>query len=73
MIHLRVVSPPGITSALMPVLDNEPAVMNLTVHPGASGARPAIRNHLGLCGIWPSKSPRLGDGAAQMGRYDAIV
>jgi uncharacterized hydrophobic protein (TIGR00271 family) len=35
MIHLRVVSPPDITSTLMPVLDNEPAVMNLTVHPGA--------------------------------------
>ena len=35
MIHLRVVSPPDITSALVPVLDDEPAVMNLTVLPGA--------------------------------------
>jgi uncharacterized hydrophobic protein (TIGR00271 family) len=35
MIHLRVVSPPDITSALVPMLDNESAVMNLTVLPGA--------------------------------------
>jgi uncharacterized hydrophobic protein (TIGR00271 family) len=35
MIHLRVVSPPDVTPALVPVLRNEPAVMNLTVLPGA--------------------------------------
>lgn len=31
MIHLRVVSPPDITDALVPALRREPAVMNLTV------------------------------------------
>jgi uncharacterized hydrophobic protein (TIGR00271 family) len=35
MIHLRVVSPPDVTGNLMPVLTTEPAVMNLTVLPGA--------------------------------------
>jgi len=35
VIHLRVVSPPDVTGTLMPVLREEPAVMNLTVHPGA--------------------------------------
>ncbi len=35
MIHLRVVSPPDITSTLVPELADEPAVMNLTVLPGA--------------------------------------
>ena len=35
MIHLRVVSPPDVTGTLMPVLSAEPAVMNLTVLPGA--------------------------------------
>ena len=35
MIHLRVVSPPDVTDTLMPVLSAEPAVMNLTVLPGA--------------------------------------
>lgn len=35
MIHLRVVSPPDVTDTLIPVLGAEPAVMNLTVLPGA--------------------------------------
>ena len=35
VIHLRVVSPPDVTVALVPVLETEPAVMNLTVFPGA--------------------------------------
>jgi uncharacterized hydrophobic protein (TIGR00271 family) len=35
MIHLRVVSPPDVTGTLMPVLHKEPAVMNLTLLPGA--------------------------------------
>ena len=35
MIHLRVVSPPDVTGSLMPVLRSEPAVLNLTVLPGA--------------------------------------
>jgi uncharacterized hydrophobic protein (TIGR00271 family) len=35
VIHLRVVSPPDVTPALVPLLGNEPAVMNLTVLPGA--------------------------------------
>ena len=35
MIHLRVVSPPDVTSTLMPILHAEPAVMNLTMLPGA--------------------------------------
>jgi uncharacterized hydrophobic protein (TIGR00271 family) len=35
VIHLRVVSPPDVTGTLMPVLRSEPAVMNLTVLPGA--------------------------------------
>jgi uncharacterized hydrophobic protein (TIGR00271 family) len=35
MIHLRVVSPPDVTDTLMPMLSAEPAVMNLTVLPGA--------------------------------------
>ena len=35
MIHLRVVSPPDITSDLVPMLHSEPAVLNLTVLPGA--------------------------------------
>jgi uncharacterized hydrophobic protein (TIGR00271 family) len=35
VIHLRVVSPPDMTGALMPMLHSEPAVMNLTVLPGA--------------------------------------
>ena len=34
MIHLRVVSPPDVTAALVRVLGTEPAVMNLTVLPG---------------------------------------
>jgi uncharacterized hydrophobic protein (TIGR00271 family) len=36
VIHLRVVSPPDLTDDLMPVLHTEPAVMNLTVLPGAA-------------------------------------
>ncbi len=35
MIHLRVASPPDVTGVLMPLLRSEPAVMNLTVLPGA--------------------------------------
>ena len=35
MIHLRLVSPPDVTDILMPMLSAEPAVMNLTVLPGA--------------------------------------
>jgi len=35
VIHLRVVSPPDVTGSLMPMLRSEPAVMNLTVLPGA--------------------------------------
>jgi uncharacterized hydrophobic protein (TIGR00271 family) len=35
VIHLRVVSPPDLTGNLMPMLHSEPAVMNLTVLPGA--------------------------------------
>jgi uncharacterized hydrophobic protein (TIGR00271 family) len=35
VIHLRVVSPPDVTDTLMPMLRTEPAVLNLTVLPGA--------------------------------------
>ena len=35
MIHLRVASPPDVTGILMPMLHSEPAVMNLTMLPGA--------------------------------------
>jgi len=35
VIHLRVVSPPDLTGILLPVLRSEPAVMNLTMLPGA--------------------------------------
>jgi len=35
VIHLRVVSPPNVTGTLMPMLHSKPAVMNLTVLPGA--------------------------------------
>jgi uncharacterized hydrophobic protein (TIGR00271 family) len=35
VIHLRVVSPPDVTDTLMPMLRTEPAVLNLTVIPGA--------------------------------------
>ena len=35
MIHLRVVSPPDVTGILLPMLHSEPAVMNLTMLPGA--------------------------------------
>ena len=35
MIPLRVVSPPDVTGTLMPMLRSEPAVMNLTMLPGA--------------------------------------
>jgi uncharacterized hydrophobic protein (TIGR00271 family) len=35
VIHLRVVSPADVTGTLMPALRAEPAVMNLTLHPGA--------------------------------------
>lgn len=35
MIHLRVVSPPDVTGTLMPMLHSEPAVLNLTMLPGA--------------------------------------
>jgi uncharacterized hydrophobic protein (TIGR00271 family) len=35
VIHLRVVSPPDVTPALVPMLVTEPAVLNLTVLPGA--------------------------------------
>jgi uncharacterized hydrophobic protein (TIGR00271 family) len=35
MLHLRVASPPDVTGTLVPVLRSEPAVMNLTVLPGA--------------------------------------
>ena len=34
MIHLRVVSPPDVTRALMPMLHSERAVLNLIVLPG---------------------------------------
>jgi uncharacterized hydrophobic protein (TIGR00271 family) len=36
VIHLRVVSPPDTTDAVMPILDAEPAVMNVTMMPGAA-------------------------------------
>jgi Domain of unknown function (DUF389) len=36
VIHLRVVSPPDITGTVMPMLDAEPAVMNVTMMPGAA-------------------------------------
>jgi uncharacterized hydrophobic protein (TIGR00271 family) len=36
VIHLRVVSPPDITSTLVPALRAEPAVMNMTVHSAAA-------------------------------------
>jgi uncharacterized hydrophobic protein (TIGR00271 family) len=36
VIHLRVVSPPDITTMLMPALRSEPAVMNLTLHSAAA-------------------------------------
>jgi uncharacterized hydrophobic protein (TIGR00271 family) len=36
VIHLRVVSPPDITTMLMPALRTEPAVMNLTLHSAAA-------------------------------------
>jgi uncharacterized hydrophobic protein (TIGR00271 family) len=35
VIHLRVVSPPDVTGTVMPMLHSEPAVMNLTMLPGA--------------------------------------
>jgi hypothetical protein len=35
VIHLRVVSPPDVTGTLMPMFRSEPAVLNLTVLPGA--------------------------------------
>jgi uncharacterized hydrophobic protein (TIGR00271 family) len=35
VIHLRVVSPPDVTGTLMPMLRTEPAVLNLTMLPGA--------------------------------------
>ena len=35
VLHLRVVSPPDLTRTLMPALQAEPTVMNLTVHAGA--------------------------------------
>ena len=35
MIHLRVVSPPDVTAAVMPMLRAEPGVLNLTLHPDA--------------------------------------
>jgi hypothetical protein len=35
VIHLRVTSPPDMTGTLMPMLRSEPAVMNLTMLPGA--------------------------------------
>jgi uncharacterized hydrophobic protein (TIGR00271 family) len=35
VIHLRVVSPPDVTNTLMPLLRADPAVLNLTVLPGA--------------------------------------
>jgi hypothetical protein len=35
VIHLRVVSPPDVTTTLVPMLGAEPAVLNLTVLPGA--------------------------------------
>src|SRR5882724_1426827 len=36
VIHLRVVSPTDVTTTLVPVLGAEPAVLNLTVLPGAA-------------------------------------
>ena len=36
MIHLRVVSPPDVTGTVMPMLHAEPAVMNVTMLPGAA-------------------------------------
>jgi len=36
VIHLRVVSPPDVTAELLPVLESEPAVLNLTVARGAA-------------------------------------
>jgi uncharacterized hydrophobic protein (TIGR00271 family) len=35
VIHLRVVSPPDVTQTLIPMLRSEPAVLNLTMLPGA--------------------------------------
>jgi hypothetical protein len=35
MIHLRMVSPPDVTGTFLPMLHSEPAVMNLTMLPGA--------------------------------------
>ena len=35
MLHLRVVSPPDVTGTVMPMLRSEPAVVNLTMFPGA--------------------------------------
>jgi uncharacterized hydrophobic protein (TIGR00271 family) len=35
VIHLRVVSPPDVTTVMMPMLRTEPAVLNLTMLPGA--------------------------------------
>jgi hypothetical protein len=35
VIHLRVISPPDVTTTLVPMLGAEPAVLNLTVLPGA--------------------------------------
>jgi uncharacterized hydrophobic protein (TIGR00271 family) len=35
VIHLRLVSPPDVTETLMPILRTEPAVLNLTMLPGA--------------------------------------
>jgi uncharacterized hydrophobic protein (TIGR00271 family) len=36
VIHLRLVSPPDVTVALVPLLETEPAVINLTVFPGVA-------------------------------------
>jgi|SRR6185437_974007 uncharacterized hydrophobic protein (TIGR00271 family) len=36
MIHLRVVSPPDVTGTLVPMLRSDPAVVNLTLLPGAA-------------------------------------
>ena len=36
MIHLRLVCPPAVTSAVMPMLRAEPAVMNVTMLPGSA-------------------------------------
>ena len=46
MIHLRVVSPPAVTGTIMPLLRAEPAVLNLTMLPGAVSHPDGDASHL---------------------------